>query len=502
MQIELKQNINTKTIRFLGEVAIRDEHKFETYKDIIKVSQNEAELSDHLLREGIAKSAVSEFCKTLKRLRIIDKEGTISRQPLVGEYGDYVLKYIATDNETPYNRLPIKMDRYVQESGGSEYSESGLLNAIQEAQGKMRAESAVCSIYKIDSPILRKIEEKQEQILIEIDEKKWILRILDNSFDIVEGQQLSLRKLFNDELINENDQFYLRLPFEKAQNISNTRDVIENFSVSFNESINTDWGVFNAHYKNVDVLPIESQVFSWYNEIFNRTLKVNGYFSQEDLKFKWNEILRDKAVFQREEYKKQIKPFNYSDLIERYQPKQEEYWLLQAATDLNPYSDIKPIRRTNGSINIPANDKADIQDILGSWNALKNAQTIIIVDPYANTFHAIKALKKIFDSLDNPPQSVQIISRRDDCLRSERQREEIKEFERQYNVHFEIWEKRKIPHDRYWILDDSAFTIGISPNEIWVKNDHIEIKQQININPIDIDKLPSEVREWSKYGSN
>ena len=36
MQIELKKNINTKTIRFLGEVTIRDEQKFETYKDIIK----------------------------------------------------------------------------------------------------------------------------------------------------------------------------------------------------------------------------------------------------------------------------------------------------------------------------------------------------------------------------------------------------------------------------------------------------------------------------------
>lgn len=498
MQIELKQNINTKTIRFLGEVAIRDEQKFETYKDIIKGSQNEAELSDHLLREGITKSAVSEFCKTLKRLRIIDKEGTISRQPLVGEYGDYVLKYIATDNETPYNRLPIKMDRYVQESGGSEYSESGLLNAIQEAQGKMRAESAVCSIYRIDSPALRIIDERQEQISIDIDDnaKNWILRIPGNNFNMVEEQQLPLRKLFKDELIDEEGRWYLRLPFEKAQKIPNSANVIDSFSASFSESINTDWGKFNACYKNVDVLPINQEVSSWYNEIFNRTLKVNGYLSQDDLKFKWDEILRDKVVFQREEYKKQIKPFNYSDLIERYQPQQEEYWLLQAATDLNPYSDIKAIRRPTGSINISANDKADIQDILDSWNALKNAQTIMIVDPYANTFHAIKTLKKIFDSLDNPPQSVQIISLRDDSNRSEKQREEVKDFERQYNVDFEIWEKRKIPHDRYWILDNSAFTIGISPNEIWVKNDHIEIKQQININPIDIDKLPSEIREW------
>ena len=500
MQIELKQDVGTRTIRFLGEVAIRDEQKFKTYKEIIKGAQNEAELSDLLLREGIAKSAVSEFCKTLKKFRIIDKNGTISQQPLVGEYGDYVLKYIITDNETPYNRLPIKMDRYVQEGVGNDYSEKGLLNAIQEAQGKTQAQSAVCSIYRIDSPILRKIEDGSEQISIEIgdNEKNWIIQVSNNQFELAEEQELPLHKLFNDELFAEEGRFYLRLPFEKAQKIPNSGNVIENFSASFSESVNTDWGKFNAYYKNVDVLPIVLEASSWYNEIFNRTLKVNGYLSQDDLKFKWDEILRDKAVLQREEYKKQIKPFNYSDLIERYQPQKEEYWLLQAATDLNPYSDVKTVRRSTGSINIPVNDNADVQDILDNWNALKNAQTIVIVDPYANTFHAIRTLKKIFGSLDNPPQSVQIFSLRDDCERSENQRREIKDFEKQYNVHFETREKRQIPHDRYWILDGSAFTIGISPNEIWVKNDHIEIKQQININPIDIDKLPSEIREWSK----
>lgn len=501
MQIELKQDVGTRTIRFLGEVAIRDEQKFETYKDIIEGSKNEAELSELLLHKGIAKSAISEFCRTLKKLKIIDETGTISQQPLVGEYGDYVLKYITTGNlNTPYNRLPIKMERNIQERGGDDYLEEGLLNAIQEAQGKMLAESAVCSIYKIDSPALRIIDERQEQISIDIDDnaKNWILRIPGNNFNMVEEQQLPLRKLFKDELIDEEGRWYLRLPFEKALKIPNSGSVIENFSASFSELIKTDWGEFKASYKNVDVLPIDSEVSSWYNEIFNRTLKVNGYLSQDDLKFKWDEILRDKVVLQRDEYKRLIKPFNYNTLIERYQPQKEEYWLLQAATDLNPYSDVKTVRRSTGSINIPATDNADIQDILDNWNALKNAQTIVIVDPYANTFHAIRTLKKIFGSLDNPPQSVRIISLRDDCERSENQRREINDFKKQYNVHFERWEKRQIPHDRYWILDGSAFTIGISPNEIWVRNDHIEIKQQININPIDIDKLPSEIREWSK----
>ena len=500
MQIELKQNVNTKTVRLLGEVAVRDEEKFETYKSIIKGSQNEADLSELLLHEGIAKSAISEFLRTLRRLKIVDENGVISQQPLIGEYGDYVLTYITTDESAPYDRLPINMERNVQNEDGDDYSEGGLLNAVREAQRVMQAESAVCSIYKIDSPNLRQIEDGRKPISIEVDdeENNWNLRVSNNSFRLAKEQQLPLQKLFNDELIVEEGRYYLRLPFEKARINSKYGNVIESFSTSFSEPIKTDWGNFDAHYKNVDVLPIDTQVYSWYNEIFIKTLKVNGYLSQDDLKFKWEEILRDKAVLQREEYKKQIKPFDYNTLIERYQPKQEEYWLLQAATDLDPYSDIKATRRSSDSISISVNDHANVRDILDSWNNLKKAQVITIVDSYANTFYSIKALNALFGNLDNQLQRVKVISLRDGSYRSESQRRYIEDFEKRYNVHFEIHERREIPHDRYWILDGVAFTVGISPNAIWVKNGYIEIRQQININPIEFDKLPSKVKEWSK----
>ena len=61
MQIVLKQNINTEKIRFLGEVAYRDENKFEVYKNIFKNANNEYELKELLLKEGIKETAINDF---------------------------------------------------------------------------------------------------------------------------------------------------------------------------------------------------------------------------------------------------------------------------------------------------------------------------------------------------------------------------------------------------------------------------------------------------------
>jgi hypothetical protein len=117
MQIVLKQNINTEKIRFLGEVAYRDENKFEVYKNIFKNANSEYELKELLLKEGIKEPAINEFCKTLRKQKIIDNEGAISKEPLIGEYGEYFLTLIFDRNirDLPYNFLPIRMDRSIQE---------------------------------------------------------------------------------------------------------------------------------------------------------------------------------------------------------------------------------------------------------------------------------------------------------------------------------------------------------------------------------------------------
>ena len=508
MHIVLKQDVNTETVRFLGEVAYRDERKFEVYKNIFKDASTENEMKELLLSEGINEHAINEFCKTLRRLKIIDNEGAISKDPLIGEYGEYFLTIIYNkEYDLAYNFLPIRMERSIQKEHTTNTSFSispkEFLNSVNETKDLV-AEKPVCSIFKVDSPTLIRENPHEENIAIDIDENKdeWNLQVSDNSFGIPREKQLTYHQLFKEELIEENSNYYLRLPLEKAKDKSKYKNVILDFNASFRERIHTDdWGDFDAEYKNVDVLPKESEVSLWYNEIFNTTLKVEGYLSQEDLEFKWDEILRDKEYLQRDEYKKKIKPFDYENLIERYHPKQVEYWLLQAATDLNPYS--QPLTKAkrvveSSSISIPKTDNGQIKaDILDQWEDLYSAKKITIIDPYANNYHSLRAIGELFSQMESSPEEVVIVSQRDEKYYEERQKKYIDRFKEKYNVKLDLHDKKEIPHDRYWFIDEKAFTVGVSPNVIWIRNDHIEIKQQININRIESENLPAEIVKWS-----
>ena len=99
--------------------------------------------------------------------------------------------------------------------------------------------------------------------------------------------------------------------------------------------------------------------------------------------------------------------------------------------------------------------------------------------------------------MESSPEEVVIVSQRDEKYYEERQKKYIDRFKEKYNVKFDLHDKKEIPHDRYWFIDEKAFTVGVSPNVIWIRNDHIEIKQQININRIESENLPAEIVQWS-----
>ena len=99
--------------------------------------------------------------------------------------------------------------------------------------------------------------------------------------------------------------------------------------------------------------------------------------------------------------------------------------------------------------------------------------------------------------MDSTPEEIVIVSQRDEKYYEEKQRKYIDYFKEKYNVKFDLHGKKEIPHDRYWFIDEKIFTVGVSPNEIWIRKDHIEIKQQININRIEPENLPAEIVKWS-----
>lgn len=498
MQIELTQDVDKCSFAFIGEVSYRDEEKVKIYQDIFKNAKTEFDLRRHLERQNLEAAPINEFCKTLKKLHVIDEHGNIPEQPLIGEYGNYKIDFLYSEKDTPYRGLPIKLERNLQEANSNdEHQEPEDLYNLFRASQKLVASKAVGIIHKIDSPKTKFIWDK-ERINIDIDSEKaeWILRTKDNQFRIPKEKQISFKNLFKDELIKENNSYFLRCPLEKAK--GQGLEALKSFNCSFSELIKNEWGEFKADYKNVKIIPRKDEVQSWYKEIFDRTLKINGYKSQADLRFDWEEILRDSPTLQRDEYKNQIEPFDYEKLIERYPTNKEEYWLLQAATDLYPYKQTSKDQTSKDLTNhicIPAKENAQINDILNEWRSLNSARRILIIDQYANTYHSIQTLDELFNKKSIPAEKITIVaSANHDEEDVNRNRQKfISSFQSKHNVEFILKEKPQLPHDRYWILDEEAFTVGISPNTIWVRKDNIHIKDQINIFSINDEKLPKIV---------
>lgn len=288
MQITLKQNIQKFIFRFIGEVSYRDDEKIESFKAIFKNAKNENELRESLRKENIPNPTISEFCRTLKKLHVMDEEGNIPNQLLIGEYGDYKVECIATERDTPYCWLPTKLERNIQDNPFGEncrkFNSTDFCNLFKNAQ-KLTATTAVGIIHKIDSPELAYVQSNDSiNIDIDIENNRWLLKKQDNTFTFPDNEKINPKSLFNDNLIWENDIPYLEFPLKKAK--EHGIDTIKNFICSFSEQISNDWGDFSAEYRNVNIVPRKEDVQSWYNEIFTQTLKISGYQSQADLKFR------------------------------------------------------------------------------------------------------------------------------------------------------------------------------------------------------------------------
>ena len=111
---------------------------------------------------------------------------------------------------------------------------------------------------------------------------------------------------------------------------------------------------------------------------------------------------------------------------------------MQAATDLNPYS--QPLTKTKrnidtGSISIPKTDNGQIKDdILDKWIELYSAKRITIIDPYANNYYSLRALGELFSQMDSTPEEIVIVSQRDEKYYEEKQRKYIDYFKEKYNL--------------------------------------------------------------------
>lgn len=532
MIIKLRKSIWLLGVPLVGEALVQDEKKTEQYKNIFGDAENEEQLREKLLGDGIEANAVNEFIKTLRGLFVILGNGDIANPILLREYGDYRigLVYDEEKKSVPFHFLPVSLERGMKSGEPADeepfpWSSSDFCALINRAQRDIWQDPPSFSLRRLSSPRQYYCEHRRMPLTIEVspEEDKWELAVAGKRFYWPEVPRSDYHSFFADgELIQEKNgdavRFYLRLPISKARDKSVYGDVVETFRTTFKRDVDDEWGHFEGTFENVDVLPVLDEAGEWYAELFNRTLKVNRYFSREDLKFKWDEIRRKYGVFRRAEYEKEIGDFDYQELIERYEPAQEEYWLLQAGADLDPYAAVGAMeqelpdgelpaktvssRRRNSApagIHIPRGKYESIGGVLERWGALSNATNITIVDNFANNVGSIATMNALFSGMKSPPQSVKIVSRKDEEPRDEPDREMVRGFEAKFHVKIETLENRALPHDRYWCIDGQWFTVGVSVNNIavnWDERGTVRIKDQINVNPIDAADVPDEVRKW------
>lgn len=523
MKIELEKSVEKIDYRFIGEVAYLDERKFDIYQKIFRKAKTGPELKDQLKKDGIEEAAINEFCRTLKKLKLLNENGDLETKPLIAEYGDYIITLLVQNEDPdppyhpvpPYQYLPLHLKRALQEQEQNSDSIEEVGNHLQREIKKTEdfiSTNPIGKIYKIDASANLTTRDATIYIQIDTNANKWDLCIDENSFIIPFDKRFPIAKIFNYELVESGNNVQLRLPFSQIKKYPN---VLDNFIINFSEQqFETPWGKFNISYNNVPILPLVSEVSAWYKEIFRKSLNINGYKTQEDLQFIWNDIFRDNTAFQRKEYEGKISRFNYDELIEATRTQTEEYWMLYAAKDLDPNKiETKENAETinTSGIHIAANDKANLKiDFIDKWPELKSATNIYIYDNYCGTFHSLRTLQEIFKQINTLPQKVILVSKEQDASgkdpsKEKKERDFLEMFKKQYNVKLIFQRAEHFEHDRYWNIDGKCFTVGTSINNIWIvkvkgENYDSKIKSQININEINIHDIPQEIQNiWSQH---
>lgn len=512
MKIELKKSVEKTDYRFIGEVAYLDEQKFDIYKKIFRTAKTEVELKDQLKKDNIEGAAIDEFCRTLKKLKLFNENGNLETKPLIAEYGDYIVTLLEPneDQSLPYQYLPLHLERNLQGQNSDSNEDSDHLQRKIKKTEDFISTNPIGKIYKIDASARLTTSDAKISIQIDTDANKWDLCIDENSFIIPSDKRFPIYKIFYSELVESGNNVQLRLPFSQIEKYPNA---LNNFRINFSEQqFETPWGKFNISYNNVPILPLVSEVSVWYKEIFRKSLNINGYKTQEDLQFIWDEIFRNNSAFQRKEYEEKISRFNYDELIEATHTQTEEYWMLYAAKDLDPNRiETKETSETinTSGLHIAANDKANLKiDFIDKWPELKSATNIYIYDNYCGVFHSLRTLQEIFKQINNSLQKVILVSKEQaasgkDPSQEKKERDFLEKFKKKYNAEIIFRRAEHFEHDRYWNIDGKYFTVGTSINNIWIvegENYDSKIKSQININEINIHDIPQEIQNiWSQH---
>lgn len=240
MIIELQTTAKKLDYRFIGKVAYPDTEKFEIYKKIFRDAESESSLKELLKNDNINDSAISEFFQTLNKLGIIKENGELASEPLIAEYGDYILTLLIIQDKdnVPYNCLPLQLKRNLQEQERSyEVDSKELESAIKQTETFI-PKNPIGRVFNIESPKVKYSYNADIPIRIEIDSdtNNWNLNIERNSFSIPEQHQFPYQHFFQTNLSKTiPTDFIFRIQKQKTIRIYSTisQSILKNINMKF-----------------------------------------------------------------------------------------------------------------------------------------------------------------------------------------------------------------------------------------------------------------------------
>ncbi len=465
MRIELSKNILEISTKVIAEVDFFEKEK-SPYIKLLEGLNSREDIENHLENKGFTDTSIRNIIKNLESLKVIDRDnGTIHIENGFPEreLGKYQLSYYYNNTKMPFEYFYKSIERkcavnmYQQKTENIKDLPAGLSDLLN----KTTKEVKILKLLK-NKGIYTK-QQKNIKLNIIFDDKSknpWMCEFGDKK---VKAQKIDLKQILGAKW-NENYNSYE----EDFENIKDDEKAITNFTKDYpaKQIEIPHYGKMQTRLQNISISPTEDSQKIWFMHLLKKEIQSrNNYCTKDELEQTWNNIFYTTPQISR----LGNLSYNYQEVLNTFNKRDEMHWLIKTATDLNPFSEEKKLNDNTASFVIQKSNNTSIENILSSLQ-LEKAKTLIIYDRYINTkrhFDAIFAIKDSFSHLN-----IRIFSTK--FYKTEKSvKEKILQDCNNKSIERIVKNKNEIPHTRYWTVDNRIYNVSNSIDFIKINKDTI-----------------------------
>lgn len=442
-------------MEILAEV---DFFKESPYIQLLQGYSSVDELRERLHSDGLSKPAIHNVIQNLESLGVIQNRSIVDVEAGFPEreFGKYRVTYYENDLANPFQFFIKNIERIAAKSDNMadliEPIDAMLLAQMTDFRNTIFETNEDFQILSVVGGNCRKGSKvHNESMSLNFSENQWVCMLGGKHFELSDGPYLNA--LFKGNWVNAEE--LCEVNYDEVQVEHHT---VENFLRTYAEVNHVEhWGKLGMSFQDVPVAPSKGSHVKWFMHLLKKDLQSKSQFYTEDeLEQRWNNLLYTFPQLIR--YGKL--DYSYKQILQEFPRDSEMYWLLQAASDLNPFKSFEKPNKPRSSKNIifQESSNASIVEVLNPLQ-LGEAASLIIIDRYINTKRHFEVLALLQSSFDNLDISITTMKEfRQDKL----DRTFITETLNQGNIQRTIKDKRDIPHDRYWKIDDVIFNVSKS----------------------------------------